>query len=84
MFDKIKEMNKLRQLQSAIKKEKVKTGKEGTEVVMRGDFAVISITLNPELPVKQQEDVLIDLLSEARKKMQSTIQEKFSGQMPSF
>jgi DNA-binding protein YbaB len=84
MFDKMKEMNKLRQLQSAIKKQKIKVEKEGTKIEMRGDFAVIMVKLNPNLDTSKQEDVLIDLLSEARKKMQTIIQDNFKDQMPSF
>lgn len=84
MFDKIKEMNKLRQLKSAIKKETVKVSQDGIEVKMRGDFAVVDIKLNPDLDIKKQQDVLITVLSEARKKMQSKIQENFADQMPSF
>lgn len=84
MFDKLKEMNKLRQLQSAIKKEKIRIKKDGVEIAMRGDFAVTSVKLNPDMDLKKQEDILIDILSEARKKMQKRIQTNFSDQLPSF
>ena len=84
MFDKIKEMNKLRQLQNAIKKQKITLKNEGIEVIMRGDFEVVSITLNPELETEKQEEILMGLLKQAREKMQARLQKDFADQMPSL
>lgn len=82
MFDKIKEMNKLRQLQNAIKKQKITLKKDGIEVIMRGDFEIVSITLVKDMDTTTQEDVLLGLLKEAREKMQSRLQSDFADQMP--
>ena len=84
MFDKLKEMNKLRQLQNAIKKEKVKLQKDGIEVIMRGDFEIVSITLNNEMKPSEQEDILLGLLKEAKEKIQNRLQTNFKDQMPSM
>ena len=84
MFDKMKEMNKLRQLQNAIKKQKVTLKKDGIEVIMRGDFEIVSITLNDEMKPSAQEEILMGLLKEAREKMQTRLQNDFKDQMPSL
>ena len=84
MFDKLKEMNKLRQLQNAIKKQKITLKKDGIEVIMRGDFEIVSITLVKEMDTTTQEDILLGLLKKAREKMQTKLQTDFADQMPSL
>ena len=81
MFDKLKQLNDLRKIQQTIKEHKVETEKNGVTVALRGDFEVLSITLNPSLDIRTQEQALIAALNDARDKMQHILAQQFAGQL---
>ena len=81
MFDKLKQINQLRQLQSQIKQERAEVEKNGVRVVMTGEFEVVEISLNPELDAKTQEKLLMQVLNDARTKIQTTLAKNFAGQL---
>ncbi|MBI4225242.1 MAG: YbaB/EbfC family nucleoid-associated protein [Candidatus Sungbacteria bacterium] len=81
MFDKLKQINQLRQLQNQIKQQRVEVEKNGIRLVMTGEFEVVEISLNPELDAKTQEKLLMQLLNEARTKIQTILAKNFAGQL---
>jgi DNA-binding protein YbaB len=81
MFDKLKQLAQMKGLQDAIQKELVEAEKEGVKIILRGDFTVVEIILNPELSKEKQEAILKDCLNDAVKKIQLLAVQKFSGLM---
>ena len=81
MFDKLKQINQIRQLQSAIKQERVEIEKQGVRVIMRGDFEIEGLMLNPGLDTKTQEKLLMQCINEAKEKIQGILAKNFAGQL---
>ena len=81
MFDKLKQINQLRQIQAAIKQERVEVEKQGVRVTMRGDFDVESLTLNPDLDTLTQSKVVMQCMNEAKQKIQTILAKNFAGQL---
>ena len=81
MFDKLKQINQLRQLQNQIKQQRVEVEKNGIRLVMTGDFEVAELLLNSELDAKTQEKLLMQLFNEARTKVQTMLAKNFAGQL---
>ena len=76
MFDKLKQLNQLRNLQSEFKKEKLTVEKRGVAVTMNGNFGVDEIKLNPELGIEDQQSALKEAINEAREEIQKTLAKK--------
>ena len=81
MFDKLKQINEIRQLQSAIKQERVQIEKQGVRVIMRGDFEIEGLMLNPALDTKTQEKLLMQCFNEAKGKIQGILAKNFAGKL---
>lgn len=81
MFDKLKQINQLRQLQNQIKQQRAEAEKNGVRIVMTGEFEIVEISLNPELDAKTQEKLLMQLLNEARGKIQTMLAKNFASQL---
>lgn len=79
MFDKLKQLQKLKEMQEDIKKEKVEHEENGIKVVVNGKFEIEEIHLNRDLSVEEQEVFLKKCLNQAVKKIQMNMAEKFSG-----
>jgi len=73
MFDNLKNLHKLKQMQDDFKKEKLTVEKRGVVVTMNGNFEVEDIKLNQELSLEEQQDALKDALNEARENIQKTL-----------
>lgn len=65
MFDKLKDLKKLKDLESSLGKETIEKEKEGVKVAINGKAEIISISLNSELSKERQEQVLKDLINDA-------------------
>jgi len=76
MFDQLKNIHKLKQLQDSFKKETLTFCDRGVSVVMNGNFEVQSITLNPQLSIEEQQSVLMHCLNKAREEIQKTLAKK--------
>jgi DNA-binding protein YbaB len=76
MFDKFKEIAKLKQLQDSFKKEKLTFSDRGVSVTMNGNFEVEEIALNPELDIQEQQETLKRCLNKAREDIQKTLAKK--------
>ncbi|OGS22840.1 MAG: hypothetical protein A2252_06180 [Elusimicrobia bacterium RIFOXYA2_FULL_39_19] len=83
MFDKLKQLKKLKDLQDSLSQEKIEMEKEGVKITINGKLEVESLTLNPALDNDKQEKVLKDCLNDAIKKMQLKIAQKMA-QMSGF
>lgn len=82
MFDRLKQMKQLRDIQKSIEAERVEVEERGVRVVIKGTLAVEEIRLNPELPAEEQAAILKRLLNEAQRKMQGVLSQKLAGMMP--
>ncbi len=69
MFEKIKQLGKLRDLQKSLEKEEVEIEKEGVKVVMNGNLKVVEIVLNPDKNIQDQEKLLKDCFNQAIEKI---------------
>lgn len=78
MFDKIKELAKMRTLQKSIEKEEFTSEKEGVKVVINGSFMILNISLNSDLDKNKQENILKECLNDAFKKARLAVAQKFS------
>ena len=78
MFDKIKELAKMRTLQKSIEKEEFTSEKEGVKVVINGSFMILNISLNSDLDKDKQENILKECLNDAFKKARLAVAQKFS------
>ncbi|MEK7061909.1 MAG: YbaB/EbfC family nucleoid-associated protein [Patescibacteria group bacterium] len=73
MFENLKNLQKLKQMQDDFKKEKLTVEKRGVTVVMNGNFEVEDVKLNSELNLEDQQDALKEALNEARENIQKTL-----------
>lgn len=81
MFDKLKQLKELKDLQDSLVKEKTEVDKNGIRVVVNGKMEIEEIKLNPELQKEEQEKKLQECINEAMKKMQMAAAQKMSGLM---
>lgn len=73
MFENLKNLQKLKQMQDDFKKEKMTVEKRGVSIVMNGNFEVEDVKLNPELSLLDQQDTLKEALNEARESIQKKL-----------
>ena len=78
MFDKIKELAKMKTLQKSIEMEEFVSEREGTKVIVSGAFIIKSIFLNSDLSKDKQENILKECLNDALKKARLAVAQKFS------
>jgi len=79
MFDKLKQLAQLREMEGKMKEETAMIEKEGIRVIVNGKFEIQEISLNPNLSIEEQQRILKDCLNEANKKVQFAIAQKFAG-----
>ena len=90
MFNKLKHLKELRQqaktIQNALEKETVSIEKNGIKVVINGNLEIKEIILNPEMPLKDSEKILVDCFNEAIKKTQKIMAGKMQemGGLPNL
>jgi DNA-binding protein YbaB len=64
IFDKLKDIKKLKDLESELSKQVFEGEREGIKVIMNGKSEIISISLNTELEKSRQEQILKDIINE--------------------
>ncbi len=79
MFDKLKQIGKLREVQKSLEDEKVEIEKNGTRVVINGNLKVLSVSLNSGLEKEEQEKVLSECFNEGMEKVKLAMAQKFQG-----
>jgi DNA-binding protein YbaB len=65
MFDKLKDLKKLKDLESSLGDERVEKENHGIKVLVNGRAEVLNITLNSELSKEDQEKYLKDSINDA-------------------
>jgi DNA-binding protein YbaB len=83
MFDQLKQMMELRNMQAQIKKQSVRVERQGVVLSLRGDLEITELQLTDELDAKTQSRLVLELLREAREKIQKDMAQLFSSQMKS-
>ena len=78
MFDKLKQLQKLKDIQQILKQERIEVEKDGTKIVINGGLEIELIQLNPLLDKEKQEKILKDCFNEALKKINVSIAQKVS------
>ena len=81
MFEKIKQLAKIKTLQKDIENEEFVSEKEGIRVIIDGSFMVKNIFLNSDLDKDNQQKILKECLNDASKKARLAIAQKFSQMM---
>jgi DNA-binding protein YbaB len=80
MFDQLKQLNKIRELQSKLKQEKVTVEKDGVSITINGQFDLLEVKLNSELSTEKQEKLIKDCYSDAKDKIQKNLASSMAGQ----
>ncbi len=70
MFDKLKEINKLRELRNQLKAEKTEIERNGVVVIVNGGMEIEELRLNPELDIKRQTKSIKNAVNDALRKVQ--------------
>ncbi len=78
MFDKIKQLKKIKELQDSLKDEKAVAERNGMKVVANGKFEIEEIKTNSELNQEEMERILMELINEAMRKVQMAAAQKMS------
>lgn len=73
MFDKLKQLKELRDLQKSMQQQKVEIQKRGVRVVLSGNMKLEEVSLNPELSVDEQGLAVREAVNEAIEKLQSNL-----------
>lgn len=63
MFDKLKQLKRLKDFEDSLSKERLEKEINGVKVVINGKTEIISISLNPELDKEKQEQVLKECIN---------------------
>jgi len=78
MFDKLKDLKKLKDLESALGKEIIEKERGGIKVVVNGRAEIVSISLNSELEKGRQEEVLKELINDVSREAKMLMARKAS------
>jgi len=70
MFDKLKEINKLRELRKQLKEEKVEIERNGVVVIVNGGMEIEELRLNPDLDLRRQTKSVKNAINDALRKIQ--------------
>ncbi|MDD5098105.1 MAG: YbaB/EbfC family nucleoid-associated protein [Candidatus Pacebacteria bacterium] len=65
MFDKLRDLKKLKDLDSMLGKEMIERERDGIKIVINGKSEIVSISLNPELDIKKQGESLKNCINDA-------------------
>ena len=78
MFDKLKDLKKLKDLENSLGKEMIEKEKNGVHVTVNGKSEIVSISLNPELDKEKQEQSLKDSINDASREAKMLMARKAS------
>lgn len=79
MFESFKQLQQLKELQSAIQKEEVTAERDGVRVTMNGAFEVSAVTIKEGMASEKLEKILKETFNEAVKKAQQAIAQRFAS-----
>jgi len=78
MFDKLKDLKKLKDLDNSLGNERIEKEKDGVKVVSNGRAEIISISLNENLNKEEQERALMDCINNVSKEAKMIMAKKAS------
>ena len=67
MFDKLKDLKKLKDLESSLGREVLEKERDGIKVTVNGRAEILSISLNADLSKERQEEVLKEVINDVSK-----------------
>lgn len=76
MFDKLKQLKQIKELQDSLSKERKEVEKEGVKVTVNGKMEIEEIVLNPDLDAKKQAEIVKECLNDAMKQVQMAAAQK--------
>lgn len=76
MFDQLKQLKEMKDLQSKLGQEEAIAEKEGVKVRVNGKMEIQEIILNPSLDVQSQQKIVKDCVNDAIKKVQMAAAQK--------
>ncbi len=79
MFNILKNLKELRELNNLVSSESVVVEKDGVKVKINGKMEVEEIVLNSSLDLNKQQKILKDCFNEAIKKIQFNLVQKISN-----
>jgi DNA-binding protein YbaB len=79
MFEQLKQIKKLQEIQNALKQEKIEGEKNGVKIFMNGKLEVEDVVLNPDLQIGDQEKAVKDCINDTMKKVQMTVAKKMQS-----
>ena len=79
MFDKFKDLKKMKDLQSSLAGQKEEVEKEGVRIVVNGKMEIEEVFLNPGLSKERQEKLVKECFNEAVKKIQMIAVKQMAG-----
>lgn len=77
LFDQMKQLKQMKDLQNNLGKEKISLEKDGVKVVVNGKVEIEEIVLNPSLNLVTQQGIVKDLINEAVRKIQMEAAQQF-------
>lgn len=80
MFDKFKDLNKLRKMQNALGEEVIEYEENGIKVILNGKMELIDIKLNPKYDIITQEKYLKKSFQGAMKQAQMQVAKKMMAE----
>ena len=81
MFDKLKQIKQLRDLQKEVQAQKFDSERQGVRVVVNGAMQIEEVVLSAEMDAKSQERIVKDCLNDAMHKAQTAVSQRFAGLM---
>lgn len=76
IFDQLKDIKKLKDLDNQLAKETFELEKNGVKVVINGKSEIINIVLNSELDKENQEKILKEIINEISNKAKMAMAQK--------
>lgn len=83
MFDKIKQLNQIREIQKDLEKETAQVENNGVKVVLNGKMEMEEVVLNESLSIEKQQELIKDCHNQAIKKIQVALAKKMQN-FPGF
>ena len=78
MFEQLRQLKQLKDLQNSLEKERIEFEKNGNKVIINGNMEIEKLQLNPSLSKEEQEKNLKDCINEAMKKIKIVAAQKMS------
>jgi len=79
MFDNLKKIAELKKMQDSFKKERESVEISGVFVSINGNLDIEEIKLNPNLDIKDQQNILKRCFNEAKEKIQKKLAKNLMG-----